>query len=43
MRATVAELVVRTLESLELKYPKPARAERARYAKIRQKLESERD
>jgi len=43
MRATVADIVVRTLESLELKYPKPAKAERARFAKIREQLEAEDD
>ena len=41
MRVTVADLIVRTLESLELKYPKPTRAERARFAKIRKQLEAE--
>ena len=41
MRATVADIVVRTLESLDLRYPKPARAERAKFAKLRKQLEAE--
>ncbi|MDB5977014.1 MAG: polyphosphate kinase 2 family protein [Nevskia sp.] len=42
MRAAVADIVVRTLESLELKYPKPATAERANFAKLKKQLEGER-
>ena len=41
MRATVADLIVRTLESLELKYPKPAKAERDKFAAIKAQLEAE--
>jgi len=41
MRATVADLIVRTLESLELKYPKPAKAERDKFARIKAQLEGE--
>lgn len=41
MRATVADIVVRTLDSLELKYPVPDRAERAMFAKLRKRLEAE--
>lgn len=43
MRATVADIIVRTLESLELKYPRTAKTERARFAKIREQLEAEGD
>lgn len=43
MRMTVADIVVRTMESLELAYPKPAKAERDKFDAIRRKLESEKD
>lgn len=42
MRAAVADIIVRTLERMGLKYPKPARAERERFAAMRKQLESER-
>lgn len=41
MRAAVADIIVRTLEGLGLKYPKPAKAERERFDGMRRKLESE--
>ena len=43
MRMTVADIVVRTLEGLDLKYPKVGKDERARFDAIRKKLESEKD
>jgi PPK2 family polyphosphate:nucleotide phosphotransferase len=41
MRAQVADIIVRTLDSLGLKYPKPAKAERERFDGIRKQLEAE--
>jgi PPK2 family polyphosphate:nucleotide phosphotransferase len=41
MRATVADIIVRTLQGLDLKYPKPAKAERDTFARLRQQLEGE--
>jgi PPK2 family polyphosphate:nucleotide phosphotransferase len=43
MRVAVAEIIVRTLQSLELKYPKPAKAERDKFERIRKQLEAEKD
>ena len=43
MRVTVADIIVRTLESLELKYPKPAKADRDKFEAIRKQLEAEKD
>jgi PPK2 family polyphosphate:nucleotide phosphotransferase len=41
MRAVVADIVVRTLESLGLKYPKPSKTEREQFARLRKQLEAE--
>ena len=41
MRAAVADIIVRTMEGLGLKYPKPAKAERERFGAIRKQLEAE--
>ena len=41
MRAAVADIIVRTLESLGLKYPKPAKAERDKFDALRKQLEAE--
>lgn len=38
MRATVADIVVRTLKSLDLRYPVPGAAEKARFAEMRKYL-----
>lgn len=38
MRTVVADIVVRTLESLDLRWPKPDAAERAKFAAIRRRL-----
>ncbi|MBU0654807.1 MAG: polyphosphate kinase 2 family protein [Gammaproteobacteria bacterium] len=41
MRVAVAETIVQTLESLQMEYPKPGEADRARFAECRQLLENE--
>ncbi len=41
MRTTVAEIVVRTLENLDLRYPVSGEAELAEFATLRKRLESE--
>jgi PPK2 family polyphosphate:nucleotide phosphotransferase len=41
MRMTVADIVVRTLQSLDLKFPKVAKADRDKFDAIRKKLEAE--
>jgi PPK2 family polyphosphate:nucleotide phosphotransferase len=43
MRVAVADIIVRTLESLELRYPKPAKADRDKFERIRKQLEAEKD
>jgi len=43
MRAAVADIIVRTLEDLGLRYPRPAKAERERFDAIRKQLEAEGD
>ena len=42
MRATVAELVVRSLKTLKLRYPKLEDAERAKFGQLKAQLERER-
>jgi hypothetical protein len=39
MRLTVAELIVKTLEGLDLRYPEVAQADRARFDEMRRLLE----
>jgi len=41
MRAAVADIVVRTLEGLDLRYPQPADEDVARFAEMRRMLEAE--
>ena len=41
MRATVAETIVSALETLDLRYPEPAAADRARYSEMRRMLEAD--
>lgn len=41
MRATVADIVVRRLQQLDLCYPEPSEADKAQFAALRQKLEAE--
>ena len=43
MRATVADIVVRALESLDLRYPEVREADRARFAEMRARLEADAD
>lgn len=43
LRVTVADIVVRTMESLELRYPKPPKADRDKFERIRKQLEAEKD
>ncbi|HZR34201.1 MAG TPA: PPK2 family polyphosphate kinase [Nevskia sp.] len=43
MRAVVADIIVRALDGLGLKYPRPSKAERERFDAIRKRLEAERD
>lgn len=41
MRATVADIIVRTMESLKLEYPAPGKEEKAQFAALRKRLENE--
>lgn len=41
MRVAVAETIVQTLESLQMDYPEPSEADRARFAECRQLLDNE--
>jgi hypothetical protein len=41
MRLQVADIVMRTLESLDLRFPRVEDEERARFAEMRKLLESE--
>ena len=41
MRAAVADIIVRTLESLDLRYPVPGKEEKAQFAALRKRLEGE--
>lgn len=41
MRAAVADIVVRTLGQLDLRYPQPGQADRTQFAALRQQLENE--
>lgn len=43
MRVAVADIIVRTLETLELAYPQPAKAERDKFERIRKQLLAEKD
>ncbi len=43
MRATVADIVVRALESLDLRFPEVREADRARFAEMRARLEADGD